>query len=266
MNNYIVDFNITDFYQIDNRVLQLHQIQYLGNLNDWFGNWRGGLFGFYNRLYGVKVSYDILHAWLPSPDSTNVEQHLASCFFNMDSSIECLTFALNSLGYAIANNDFCDISGGNKLKRISPKNIIGDKNDKNLINKPLPGYKKYFPTLEKLWRDKIQLIEIIMEQHDVSKHRETIFEGGKCRLDAPINFYETLGVSNEPAIRSRFWPMAEIILRNNPKMPRIQRKPQEISDFKYLEDLMLEYSDFIEKTGEYLLRDLNTYLVTSKID
>jgi hypothetical protein len=173
----------------------------------------------------------------------------------MDSTIECLTFAFNAIGYGISPKDFHDITNNDMLKRISPKDIIGYEN-KNRKNVPPCGYQIFFPQLHKLWQSHKNLINTIMEQHDVSKHRETIYVGGRCRLDAPENFFESLGIPNDPSIRSQYWPLAEIILKNNPKIPNIDRQTQEVKDFRYLENLIIDFEEFIKQTGICALSDI----------
>ncbi len=38
------------------------------------------------------------------------------------------------------------------------------------------------------------LIDIIIDQHDVSKHRKTISCGGKVRFDAPPDFWKEIAI------------------------------------------------------------------------
>jgi hypothetical protein len=77
--------------------------------------------------------------------------------------------------------------------------------------------------LQSLWQSERSLLDRIVEQHDVSKHRQTIFAGGRARSDPPIGFYESLGIPDTPKIRAQFWPMAEIKLQNEPRLPRAAR-------------------------------------------
>jgi hypothetical protein len=259
MNNFTANFDVSNYQELDRYALEAHQDNNLGNRGNWFFNFRGGLFGFYSRLYGVKIHYDIMHAWLPIPRITDTEYHLSSCFFNMDSAIECLTFALNAIGYAISPKHFRDITSNYILKKISPKDIIGYENKKNRKDVPPPGYENFFPNLHKLWQSHEGLINTIMEQHDVSKHRETIYVGGQCRLDVPENFFESLGTPDDPSIRGQYWPMAEIILKNDPKIPNIDRQTQEVKDFIYLENLIMDFEKFIKQTGICALSDIQEY-------
>lgn len=252
MANFDLPFDLSNYEQLDQFALLACQSYNLGNSNDWFGAFRGGLYGFYARIHGIVTHYLTVHAWLPTPRvPIETEYHLASIFFNMDSAIECITFALNALGYAVAPHVFRDISNENALKQIIPKNILDESS---------AGYKLFFPTLQSHWQANRKLLSIIVEQHDVSKHRETIFTGGMARLDPPPGFYETLGIGDDPSTRSMFWPMAEIILRQNPKSARSGRKPQEATNSILLETVASDFSLFINKSGACALQDAKTHI------
>jgi hypothetical protein len=180
-------------------------------------------------------------------------------FFNMDSMIECITYAFNALGFcASGEKNFRNITCEKSLKKISPNDILG----RPYYNPPrpdLPEYDVYFPKVRAYWESKKELINTVFEQHDVSKHRETIFVGGKCRIDPPEGFYESLGIdpddSTQKSIKSIFSPMKEIILMNNPKQPRIDRAPQTLENSVLLEELVSEFKGFVEQTGSLALLD-----------
>jgi hypothetical protein len=174
----------------------------------------------------------------------------------MDSFIECLTYALNALGYsASGGREFRDITGSKSLKRISPCDILGRPNA-NPPQSYLKEYDNYFPELRKYWESKKDLINMIFEQHDVSKHRETIFVGGKCRSTPPLGFFESIGVDPKKSSQSAlFWPMEEIIIKRDPKSPKIDRTPQPVEGRVLLESLVPEFQKFAEKTGELALLD-----------
>jgi hypothetical protein len=206
VSDFVLRFDTAAFEQLDQFALLVCQDYNLGNQGNWFGTFRDGLYGFYARLYGVAVHYQIVHAWLPAVRSPmETEYHLASIFFNLDSAIECLTFALNTLGYAAMPSSFRNVSDVRALKRIGPKDLLGDP----LANPPRPplaGYCTIFPNVQLLWQSEHILLNRIVEQHDVSKHRQTIFVGGMARLDPPIGFYESHGIPDDEAIRVQFWP------------------------------------------------------------
>ena|SRR5438093_3140920 len=255
MSDFVLRFDTAAFEQLDQFALLVRQDYNLGNQGGWFGTFRGGLYGFYARLYGVAVHYRIVHAWLPTVRSpAETEYHLASIFFNLDSAIECLAFALNALGYAAIPSSFRDVSDERALRQISPKDLLGDPLA-NPSHPPLAGYATIFPNVQSLWQSELLLLNRIVEQHDVSKHRQTIFVGGMARLDPPIGFYESLGIPDDAAIRAQFWPMAEIILQNDPKLPWATRTPQPAADHVHLETVATEFVDFIRGTGNAALTD-----------
>lgn len=260
MAGFNLPFELSNYNRLDQFALLARQNYNLGNVNDWFGAFRGGLYGFYARIHGVVTHYLTVHAWLPTPrNPRETEYHLTSIFFNMDSAIECLTFALNALGNSVAPRSFRDISNKGALKQISPRDILG--NPKAKQPRPcLKGYKLVFPLLQSHWLANQKLLSIIVEQHDVSKHRETIYIGGMHRLDPPPGFYESLGIGNNPSARAKFWPMAEIILRKDPKSAPIGRTPQSTSDAILLETIASDFCLFINETGEYAFQDAITHI------
>jgi len=255
MRKYELSLELSNYGLIDEFALLACQDYNFGNKGEWFSAFRGGLYGFHSRLHGFITHYNTVHAWIPTPrEPSEMEHHLASMFFCMDSAIECLTFAVNALGYASMPNLFRDITSERALRQISPKDVLG-----NLLisppHEPLSGYKTLFPVFQACWYSKRELLLIIIEQHDVSKHRETIFVGGMARLDPPIGFYESLGIKDDAVAESLFQPMAEIILQKDPKSVRIGRIPQTTSDSILLEDIANEFCEFIKLSGEKLLLD-----------
>ena len=257
MTNFNLEFDLTSYHKIDEYALLTCQKYNYGNDSDWFGSFRGGLYGSYARLHGVSNHYYAVHAWMPRPRlPSETEYHLASLFFNMDSMIECITYALNALGYCASNNEkFWDVTIEKYLKRISPYDIIGRLNS-NPPQPHLAEYDTYFPEVRSYWEQKNELLSMIFEQHDVSKHRETIFTGGMARTDPPKGFFESLGIDqNNSSEKAIFWPMKEIIVMNNPKRPKVDRTPQPVEDRVLLEELVPEFKDFVENTGRLAYRD-----------
>ncbi len=108
---------------------------------------------------------------------------------------------------------------------------------------------------QSLWQNKIGLIDKITTLHDVSKHRETIYRGGKARLDPPPGFYESLKIPDDPSMRTALWPMAEIILMNDPKSSRKGRVPTPVSQQELLETLADDFMMLIHDTGNCILKD-----------
>ncbi len=260
MTDFLLPFDLSDYGLLDQFAQLACQSYNLGNRADWFGSFRGGLYGFHARIHGLITHYLNVHEWLPAPRiPSETEYHLASIFFNMDSAIECLTFALSSLGYAAAPEAFRDMSSEKALMQISPKDIIGEPSAK-LPRPPISGYKLFFPKFQAHWQAHSDLLSTIIEQHDVSKHRETIFEGGMSRLDPPPGFYEALGIGDDRAEQSMYWPMAEIILRKNPKSVRGGRRPQEAADSVLLETVASDFCLFINKSGECAFQDAEAHI------
>ncbi|MCA6471291.1 MAG: hypothetical protein IM591_12980 [Chitinophagaceae bacterium] len=250
-NKYTLNIDLSNYVKFDEFALLANQDYNYGNTNHWFLEFRGGLFGFFNRIKEFAQNYEIVHEWIPEP-KRDPEINLSAIFFNMDSGIECLTYALNAFGNAFAVAEFYDISESSKLKKINPTNIIGKDNVP-----PLSGYLKYFPTLQAFWQSNQTLLSIIFDLHDVSKHRKTIFQGGMSRLDPPPGFYETLGIT-DIVEKSFYWPMAEIILQENPKEPFFNKKTNTFnvpnSTF-VLEDLAPDFCNFINTSGRLILED-----------
>ena len=256
MPAFEISFDTKPFEKLDQFALLARQDYNLGSSDDWFGEFRGGLYGFYARLSGLANHYKEVHAWLPRPRGpTEIEYHLAGLFFCTDSAVECFTFALNALGFSTRRSGFRDITDARALRKISPRDLIGDQHEIT----PHSGYSELFPMVQEHWRSNADLIRTIQELHDVSKHRQTIYTGGRMRLDPPEGFYERLGIPDIPAQRALFWPAAEILLKPEPKTPAILRKvPYPLEQVQLLEDLIARFVSFIDKTGELALLDSTT--------
>ena len=65
MPEFSVQFDLAPFEELDQLALLARQDYNLGVAGTWFGEFRGGLYGFYARLYGVQQHYFAVHAWLP---------------------------------------------------------------------------------------------------------------------------------------------------------------------------------------------------------
>lgn len=200
----------------------------------------------------------MVHAWLPKRRSPiETEFHLTSIFFNMDSALECFTFALNSLGFVAAPKWFRDITDDKVLSKVYPTDIIGKLNT-NPEDPPYAGYSRIFPTLQTHWQANKKLISHITEQHDVSKHRKAICHGGKARSDPPPGFYEGLGIGDDPSQQSEYWAMAEIIFQKNPKGANVNGKPLAAGDQMLLEPLAVRFCEFINESSAKVLHDTRT--------
>lgn len=248
MPDLTLNFDQSGGKKLDDFALLARQDYNLGKKNDWFGHFRGGLYGHYSRLNGASIHYANMHRWLPVPQANLIEYNLASFFFNADSALECLVYALNALGYAADPGLFCDIGKASKLRKIAPWNIVGNKS-----NKPLAGYAKYFPQVQNEWTKSETLLTKIMDLHDVSKHRRTIYRGGQSRLDNPPGFFEGLGITDK-SIQAVLRPAKEVILMFDPKL---EGKPQPLhrEDYEILEDIAPSYCKFINKISRLAAKD-----------
>lgn len=245
---WTLNFDQSGGKQLDDFALLATQDYNLGSKNDWFGHFRGGLYGHYSRLTGASIHYANMHEWRPEPQAHLIEYNLASFFFNADSALECFVYALNALGYAGEPALFFDITKASKLKKVAPWNIVGDKS-----NKPLPGYKKYFPLVQQEWSQNEALLKKILDLHDVSKHRRTIYIGGMGRLDAPPGFFEGLGITDKSK-QNVFHPAKEVTLMFDPKLEG-KPLPSRREDYEKLEDIGPSYCKFINTISKLAAKD-----------
>ena len=156
---------------------------------------------------------------------------------------------MNALGNAIDPSDFKDITDRKSLRAIAPVNVTGD-----LKRPPLVGYQKFFPNVQALWVDKQPLIELIMEQHDVTKHRFASLLDGKYRTDPPEGFFESLNVDQRS--RFEFSPMEEILLEMEPKKPLDQRTGSKAyEDAIKLESIAPDFVELLNASCKLLFED-----------
>ncbi|MCP5007209.1 MAG: hypothetical protein GY941_25195 [Planctomycetes bacterium] len=258
MSNFTLNIELSKFNELDQFALLACQKYNYGNNTDWFGSFRGGLYGSFARIHGLINHYYEVHTWkIRMRHPAETEYQLASIFFNMDSFVECITYAFNALGFCFSNSAFRDVTKSNELRRVSPYDILG-RIENHSPQPPLSGYKSIFPSVQNFWKSNYRLLSTIFELHDVSKHRETIFTGGMVRGDPPAGFYKLLGIDENTSGKAIFSPMKEIILKNNPKTPRIERVQQPWKDRVLLEDLVPEFQNFIVETGIQALDDAKT--------
>jgi len=244
-----LEINVEPLDELDQFALLACQVYNFGNTTDWFGNFRGGLYGFYSRIYGVKNHYSQVHSWLPKPRlPVEIEWHVASIFFGMDSAIECFVFMLNALGDGTTPKSFRDITDATALRRVAPNDVLGNP-AASRPTPPLSGYGMVFPSLQSHWQSHQSLIRTIMEQHDASKHRYTTYRGGMMRKDdPPPGFFEYFGARNDPTKRMLLTPHAEIIVTRDPKQPKSDRTPTAYEDRVVMEAIVAEFCDFIRQS------------------
>lgn len=81
------------------------------------------------------------------------------------------------------------------------------------------GISQLFPGFKSLWGNHETLVESIMAQHDVSKHRKPIYVGGQLRNDPPQALLDRLSLKQGSAALALITPHAEILLMPDPKAP-----------------------------------------------
>lgn len=241
------------FWAWDFFVLTACQERNYGNRPNWFFPFRSGLNGFHTRMRAAARNYYLPHAWVPYQRwPSDFEDNVATFFFNADSAIECLTFALNALGHAAFEAEFLSIADEVSLRKISPKILMCPRGSDGKTS-PV-GFSRVYPRTTHLWQSRGDLLRKIFEQHDVSKHRHSISVSGTGTRQAPEGFWEAVGNPDE-SDRNRYCPMTEIILDNDLKKPLEERAYQEPEEWEYLEGLAPDFFAFVSETGHAILRD-----------
>lgn len=257
--SYTLKIKSQPFEELDQFALLASQDYNLGKPkgSDWFYSFRGGLYGVYARVYGIGEHYRLLHAWLPPrvhlPEDT--EYHLTSVLFNMDSALECLTFALNALGNGAQPEGFLDVSDPKKLSGVSRRNILGDCPPQKTKKNPLKGYSKIFPNLQSHWVENRKFLGRIFDLHNVSKHRETIYESGRLGSDPLPGYFDSLGLRDDSPEKILYQPHETILLRHEPKVPKDGRTPIPWEDHDTLERIAPDFLEFLQKSGDFALND-----------
>ena len=105
------------------------------------------------------------------------ESYAGTLFFAMDSSLECFAYALNALGYLVSAREFLDITVDEKLRRITPANLL-DLPVKGYVGQSAyQGCLKWFPRICGHWSANRTLLTQIIEYHDATKHRHSVVVG-----------------------------------------------------------------------------------------
>jgi len=250
---YEIHFDTRAMETVDQFALLARQAYNLGDPGAWFGAFRGGYQGFNVRLYAVEKHYAELHAWqLRCRWHLEPEYQLASIFFGLDSALECFVFAMNALGYAARPTEFVDITSDKALRSITPRLVLGS----GPQSTPHAAFSSHFSRVTALWQQRRDLIDEVQRQHDVSKHRSTIYRGGQRRMDPPPGFHAHLGLNDDHPRRFDFAPMAEIILDPDPKRSGASPRPRvKYEDLHTLEGLCGEFTELIEASCRALLDD-----------
>lgn len=246
------------YQEFDEFLRRASEDENLGNKNNWFFVFRKAMDGFHNRAEAVRMHDTLLHGWIPKkrgPEDS--EYHISAMLFNMDSALECLTFALNSFG-KVVNSQFFSISDKDNLKKVSPKNITQEfiYQSRKKHSDIFIGYKNLFPRLQEYWILKVEMQNIIIANHDVSKHRHSIYSSGLRNTSAPHNFYEQLGIKGVVQEEHLYWPMKEVILQKDPKETLDKQDPKNTI---LLEELTAIFFEFINESGKKIFQDMEDY-------
>jgi len=220
-----------------------------GDKGYWITNFGRAIDGIIARIFGLKNHFDCLQSirnenilGRRSYNFIELDHHLSDILFNLDSSIECLVFALNAFGYGVIDSNlFISIEDAQKLRQIKPDNIFNEKYNAH--------YKKFFPNLMNYWLETPrykyivtpkQLWESIRDNHDVSKHRSRL-----CHM--------VTGSDNE----------TDILLDKYPKKPL--NEEVEFEEFYpwSLIDHLKEFVPFFNKSINLIIRDIEEFLQQS---
>jgi hypothetical protein len=237
--------------QLDHFALTASQQYNLGNAGNWFLSFRGGYYGVMSRLRGLQQHSLSLHQWRMNSSVQSHEHDIAVMLFCMDSAIECFVFMLNALGQALDKAVFRDVSSEKTLRQINPDDVLGVKRS------PLAGYAKYFPTLQTGWQSDTELFVTIFENHDVTKHRQQAGVTGKGRSDAPVGFYASMGIPEDPisqGLYGPFFPMQEVSIPKRPKLP-IDQAPGSPDAWTSLESAEKKFYALITKSFQLAVED-----------
>lgn len=226
--------------------------QVLGNKHNWLFTFRSALSGFRSRLESLEESRVLVYEWHPFGLWSRYERHVAVMLFAMDSAFECLVFGLNALGQAKSPDTFRTVNSERALRQISPRDLIGEK--------PLQGWTLLFPRFQRHCRSNEKLITLVVENHDVTKHRQGGFRGGTLRSDPPEGFFEELGIGVDHFLRDQIAPMASVLIPLRPKLPQ-DEMPNELTEWTKLEEVMAEYRLFLSEALCLAAQDVRRWLV-----
>lgn len=210
----------------------------LGNHGNWFFSFRTGFSGFHSRMISLEEHRALVYEWNPNAILTGHERHIAIILFCMDSAFECLVFALNAFGQARQSSGFRSVTDEGALRRISPRDIIG--------SPPLSGWLDLFPQFQRHCISHMPLLTIITDNHDVTKHRQAGFSGGKVCMDPPPGFYERLGLPDKHPARTIIAPMQEVLIPLHPKLP-LEAQSSDLAAWTRLEKVIEEFRQFINE-------------------
>lgn len=213
----------------------------LGNQGNWFFSFRRGLGGFHARMASLEEHRALAYEWHSNALLPGHERHVAIMLFCMDSALECTVFALNALGQARDPAGFRSVMDEGALRRISPRDVTG-----TAQTPPLSGWLALFPRFQRHCVEQSDLLTLIADNHDVTKHRQSGFSGGTVRSDPPSGFWERLGVPEGHTLRTLIAPMREILIPRRPKLP-MEAQSSDLAEWTQLEHAIEAFRQFINE-------------------
>ena len=137
-----ISLNFAEAYSIGDQLWDFGQVLHdepkIAKPANWILTYRFAILAFVARILSIEREYRNLnelgigmapHEEMTTPEARNEwnvvwESYAGVLFFAMDSSLECFSYALNALGYLIRPDDFIDVTSDQKLKRITPANLL----------------------------------------------------------------------------------------------------------------------------------------------
>ena len=145
-----------------------------------------------------------------------VDAHVSSFLFGAWSTIECLVYAANALGYAVAPDDFLSVDDAKQLRRISPLDLYG--RDRR------PGYERHLANFTHAMVSHERVLNRLSDLHSVSKHRRAVAAGGTMDTRLQSALEPLLGeMAIAYALERATW--ADILLDSAPKQPLVELDP-----------------------------------------
>jgi hypothetical protein len=105
----------------------------------------------------------------------------------------------------------------------------------------------------------LALCTLVADNHDVTKHRQAGFSGGRLRSDPPPGFFESLGVPEGELRRSLLAPMQQVLIPLRPKLPT-EARSSDLADWTQLEQVIEAFQKFINEAVCLANRDAQATL------
>ena len=109
-------------------------------------------------------------------------------------------------------------------------------------------------------------MQVIISNHDVSKHRMAIYGSAKHRTEAPSGFFEDIGVGDSESVRHQYWPLLETHIDRDPKNNLFREKPNENASPLLLEDIAPKFSSFVTESCRRAWKDAEQNIVLPSRD